>query len=172
MVFKVPDSSDGEDDVSDIDETVETSVSLIQKAGMTLTGPQDISAIDLTGADDTDNNNDITVKEPAMSTPESKKSKEIESPLPCIPWSVDAEEVEENDAPFGPQESDSSSIYVSEEEFVEGSADGEGTRQVDWDQEGIWKFPGSFTFNLMLNHLQLVALTLWVYPRTMYPLAH
>ncbi|KAF5134104.1 hypothetical protein E5D57_004736 [Metarhizium anisopliae] len=142
VVFKVPDSSDGEDETSDIDEAIETSVSLLQKAGMTLDGPQGIGAIDLTGEEHTDlpdADPEVTMEVPEVSTPEGKEPDELQNRQPSVRWSVEAEELEGNEDTFS-QESDSSSDFEShDEDSAESIAAGEEVGNSDWDEKDSWK---------------------------------
>ncbi|GAB0143673.1 hypothetical protein EsHS_00004181 [Epichloe bromicola] len=51
LVFKVPDSTDDEDNISDVDEAVDSSVAILRRAGMASSRPEEtatVSAIDLT----------------------------------------------------------------------------------------------------------------------------
>ncbi|KHN94320.1 uncharacterized protein MAM_07849 [Metarhizium album ARSEF 1941] len=129
VVFRVPDSSDEEDGTSDVDEAVETSVSLIQNAGMTLDDPQKIGAIDLTseehtGLPDTDDPN-VTIEVPELSTPGHQEPDNLQFQQPSISWPDEAEELEGNDDACSPPESASSSIFDSDDEdFSEIAATG------------------------------------------------
>ncbi|QPG97280.1 hypothetical protein C2857_006077 [Epichloe festucae Fl1] len=51
LVFKVPDSTDDEDNISDVDEAVDSSVAILRRAGMASSRPEEtatVSTIDLT----------------------------------------------------------------------------------------------------------------------------
>ncbi|OAA43310.1 Forkhead associated domain (FHA) and phosphopeptide binding site containing protein [Metarhizium rileyi] len=146
VVFRVPDSSDGEDDISDVDESIETSVSLIQRAGMTLDDPQDSRAINLTREYHTDlleADPEATVEVPELSTPGDKEPDEVQTQQSCLRWSVEAEEVDENDAHFSPQYFAPSSIIDSEGEVDkdESTSAKEEIGAMDGDQNSGRKRP-------------------------------
>lgn len=147
VVFKVPDSSDGEDDISDIDDAIETSVSLIQKSGMAIEKTQVLNAIDLTGEeafDGSDADPDVTVEVLEVLTPGDKESEEIENRQLPVCYSVEVEEVEENDASFSPPEF-TSSISESDEKDLADSIGDDESSGMEWDQRGMPKYSGSHT---------------------------
>ncbi|KAG8419701.1 hypothetical protein J3458_004545 [Metarhizium acridum] len=142
VVFKVPDSSDGEDETSDIDEAIETSVSLIQKAGVTLDNPPDIGAIDLTGEEHTDlpdADAEVTIEVPEVFIPEDKEPNELQNRQPSVRWSVEAEELEGNDDTFSPVSDSSSNFESHDEDSAESIAAGEEVENTDWDGKDSWK---------------------------------
>ncbi|OAQ70680.1 forkhead associated domain (FHA) and phosphopeptide binding site containing protein [Pochonia chlamydosporia 170] len=137
VVFKVPDSSDGEDDISDIDDAIETSVSLIQKSGMAIEKTQVLNAIDLTGEeafDGSDADPDVTVEVLEVLTPGDKESEDIENRQLPVCYSVEVEEVEENDASFSPPEF-TSSISESDEKDLADSIGDDESSGMEWDQQ-------------------------------------
>lgn len=162
MVFKVPDSTDDEDEFSDVDETVETSISLIQKSGMALDNPQRLHAIDLTGDDEfevPETEEDITFELPDQFTPENKDPVDGESPLPSIRRSVEADDFdEENDATFSPPESSASSVFDSEEEDISnGVEDAWTVDNMGWCSTGICgHLSSAFPLDEAITDLQLL----------------